>query len=111
MDSSGYCNRCGRPWNTDANCWCLECHPLIVRQLRRREGPGMTYAPVVYLSVLLHVGFVWLTETPEQLARLRTKERTPGKRVARSKVFSTARKPVPVDRAAGMGMGSGEVSP
>lgn len=89
------CTSLNMGWSQESwDCW-----------LRNRAEPFRppvrgSYTPQ-YVTCLLHLGFTYIYETPEQLARLRVKEPDQEPKPARSKIGKTARRIRPVDRVAG----------
>ena len=99
---SGYCNRCGRPWNTQEQAWCAACHAIVCDGLRQRADVvcAGTVFPDIH-TCTLHVFFIHLEETEEMLQRLRSDTATPLDSTARSKIGKTPlRKITPIDSTA-----------
>ena len=84
----------------DADTWAMWGLNRLERTPGYKPHAGGKATPTL-MSCELHVGFLCLYETPEQLARLR-REDVPARvpQEARSKIFQTSKIPTPIDRVA-----------
>lgn len=101
--SSGVCNRCRLPINTESKTWCPPCHRIVVAEMNRRRehSPGCLAFVETPPGVAIHVGFVFIHETDEMIERLRTEPMGDVKPAKGSRIADpSGRVPRPIDGVA-----------
>lgn len=67
---TGCCHRCGNPC-VPRGAWCNPCFKIVTDGYSNPPPFGGNHPVEIRFPVELHVGFLCITETPEQLQRLR----------------------------------------
>lgn len=83
-----WCPGCCQPMY-NSNCWCRGCHKEVIREMHNRPMPPLNPPVEYFSSCTLHVFFLAIPETEEELYRLRKPEPVTEPKHATSKIAST----------------------
>lgn len=95
-----FCPRCGVRFKHSSIIACRDCRAKEQEWIHNRPQPGCTIPEEIMFFVTLHVGFISIIESMEELARLCHEKRVAPSGPSTPGIGRTLNKPRPIDRTA-----------